>query len=200
MGAFALTKRRVPGIKFASKYFLVTIYLSGGLIPYYLVVKALGMVGTFWVYIIPTMVSTFGLIIIKTYIETLPPSLEESALIDGGNEIVVFWRIVFPMCMPIVAAITMFTFVDQWNAYFDTMLFNFMNRKLYTLQFYLYMILTSQSVTTLDGAKKMGNVKNFDAQTVTMAITVITLLPIMVVFPFLQKYFKSGLLVGAVKA
>ncbi|MBP1996082.1 carbohydrate ABC transporter permease [Paenibacillus eucommiae] len=199
MAAYAITKGNVPGVRFARKFFVFTMYFGGGLVPYYIVVKSLGLVGTFLVYIIPALVSVFGVIIIRAFIESLPPALEESAMIDGANEIVIFWKILFPMCMPIVAAISMFTFVGQWNSFFDTMLFNFMNRELYTLQFYLYMILTSKAVSLQD-AQEMGKAVTTNSQTITMAVTVITILPILIIFPFIQRYFRSGLLIGAIKA
>lgn len=201
MAAYALSKAQAPGIRLLRKYFVLVMYLGGGLIPSYLVMRWVGLIGTFWVYIIPALVSSFSLILIRTFIETLPSGLEESALIDGAGEFTAFIRIVFPMSTPIILALAMFTFIGQWNSYFDTMLYNFMDRRLYTLQYLLYMTLTSSSVTSLKQAEEIGvATSSLNPQSITMAITVISILPIIVLFPFVQKHFKSGLLLGAVKA
>jgi putative aldouronate transport system permease protein len=201
ISAYALTVYQAPGIRFLRKYFIYVMYIGGGLIPTYLVVRYIGLVGSFWVYILPGLVSIFGMILTRTFIESLPRSLEESALIDGANEVQAFTHVVFPMCLPIVAALSMFTFIGHWNAYFDTMLYNFMDRKLYTLQYVLFMTLTSANITSLEMAKEVGLAgSQINPQTITMAITVISIIPIIFIFPFAQKYFRSGLLVGSIKA
>ncbi len=199
--AYALTKAQAPGIRFLRKYFVMVMYVSGGLIPSYLVVRYVGLVGSFWVYVIPGLASSFGMLLTRTFIEALPSSLEESALIDGASEPRAFASIIFPLCMPIVMALGMFTFIGQWNAYFDTMLYNFMERKLYTLQYILYMALSSTTATTLEQAQEMGlEAASTNPQSVIMSITVITIIPILVLYPFVQKHIKSGILVGAIKA
>jgi putative aldouronate transport system permease protein len=205
MAGYALSKGKVPGIKLLRKLIVFTMYFGLGLIPVYLLVRFLGLVGTFWVYIIPSLASVFGIVLVRAYVEQLPPSLEEAALMDGASEFQSFWRIVFPMCLPVVAALSLFTFVGHWNAYFDTLLYNFANRELFTLQYYLYMMLTSKSARTLMEANEMGQRQQagvggmISTKTLTMAMTVISTLPILVVFPFLRKYIKSGLLLGSIK-
>lgn len=201
IGAYAISKDKVPGIKLTRKFIIFTLYFGGGLIPFYLVLKSLGLIGTFWLYIIPNLVNVFALILIRAFIDTLPPDLEESATIDGANEFQVFWKVLFPICLPVVAVMAVFTFLGQWNAIYDTILFNYMNRDLYTLQFYLYMFLTTSSAVALEQAKEYGQaVTATSYQTNVMAVTVITILPILVVYPFAQRYIRQGLLVGAIKA
>ena len=205
IAGYALSKGKAPGIKLLRKLVVFTMYFGLGLIPVYLLVRFLGLVGTFWVYIVPSLASVFGIVFVRAYVEQLPASLEEAALMDGANEFQSFWRIVFPMCLPVVAALSLFTFVGHWNAYFDTLLYNFANRELFTLQYYLYMMLTSKSARTLMEANEMGMRQQagvdgvINTKTLTMAMTVISTLPILVVFPFLRKYIKSGLLLGAIK-
>lgn len=201
IAAFALSKGQAPGIHFFRKYFVLVMYLGGGLIPSYLIMRYTGLIGTFWIYIVPALVNTMGLILMRAFIETLPSGLEDAALIDGAGEFTAFLRIIFPMCMPIIAALGTFTFIGQWNSYFDTRLYNFMDRDLYTLQYLLYMTLQSSTTTSLKQAEEMGvAVASLNPQSVTMSITVISIIPILILFPFVQKYFKSGLLLGAVKA
>ncbi len=201
IAAYALSKGQAPGIRFFRKFFVLVMYVGGGLIPSYLVMRYVGLIGTFWVYIVPSLVSISGLILQRAFIETLPGELEEAALIDGASEFKAFIRIVFPMCVPIVAALGVFTFIGQWNSYFDTRLYNFMDRSLYTLQYLLYMTLTSSTTTSLKQAQEMGiAASTMNPQSITMAITVVSIIPIVILFPFAQRYFKSGLLLGAVKA
>jgi putative aldouronate transport system permease protein len=196
--AFVLTKDRLPGVRFLRKYFVFTMYVSGGIIPTYVLMRQLHLNNTFFVYILPAMVSVFNLILIKTYLEDLPASIEESATIDGANEPTTFFRILLPLCTPILAAVALFGAIEQWNAFIDTQLYNAMNRRLYTLQYVLYNFLATQSYS-LQEAKTGKAGFTTTPETLKMAITVITMAPILVIYPFVQKYFVSGLLVGAVK-
>lgn len=197
MAAYSLTLDKLPGVKFFRKYFILTMYFSGGLIPFYIIVKSLMLSGTFLVYIIPLMVSVFSMVLIKTYIESLPAELSESAFIDGANEFVVYWKILFPICKPIIAAVILFDAVNQWNSFMDTQFFNTMERSLYTLQYVLYLTLSATVDYRSGSLSQYSNVVN--PQSLKMAITIITVIPITLVYPFLQKYFAKGLLIGAIK-
>lgn len=200
MAGYAVTRDDVFGVTFARKLFVFSMYLIPGIIPTYLLIKELHLIGTFWVYVIPTAVSIFNLILVKTYIESLPKGLEEAALIDGANELHLFFRILFPLCLPILVAISLFTGVMQWNQFVDTQFYNAMNPDLYPLQYVLYMKL--QSTLSIEEAMRGGarlNTQNITSQSLKMAMTIVTILPILVVYPFLQKYFIKGLLVGAIK-
>lgn len=199
MGAYAITRDDVAGIKFFRKFFVFTLYFSGGIIPVYMLNRALGLTGTFWVYILPGAVSVFNMILIKTYIESLPKELEESARIDGANDMYLFFRIVFPLSMPVLAAVSLFSGIGQWNAFVDTQFYNAMNPELFPLQYVLYNSL--QSITSFESYMQESQqvVVHLTPQSLKLAMTVLTVIPIMIAYPFLQKFFVKGLLIGSIK-
>ncbi len=198
MAAYCMTRDDMLGIKFLRRFFVLTLYFSSGLIPMYLLMNKLRLPGTFFVYIIPTAFSVFNMILIKTFIEGLPKELEESASIDGADDIIIFWKVIFPICTPVIAAVILFDAVAQWNAFMDTQLYNSMNRELYTLQYVLYQAM-SATVSSMQSNTTSNFARMATPQSFKMAITLITILPIMFVYPFLQKHFAKGLLVGSVK-
>jgi putative aldouronate transport system permease protein len=198
MAAYALSKNELIGIKFFRKFFLFSMYISAGLLPTYILIRNVGLTNNFWVYIIPAMANVFNIILIRAYIEGLPPSLEESAKMDGAGPVRSFFAIVFPLCVPILAAVVLYACVGQWNAYMDAQLYNFRNRELYPLQYILFNYMTASAPSKEAMSVQQKAVTT--TQTLKMAITVISTVPILFVYPFLRKYFASGLLVGAVKA
>ena len=198
MGAFALSRKRLCGRRGFMAYVTVTMYFSSGMIPMYVLMQRLHLAGTFWVYIIPTMFSAFNMILIKTYMEGLPPALEESALIDGANDYVIFFRVTLPLCMPVLAAVLLFDCVNQWNAYSDTMIYNSMNPDLHTLQ-YVLMTFVDTRASSLEEAQQQMQMQSFNSTTAKMALTVITTVPILCVYPVLQMYFAKGILIGSIK-
>lgn len=198
IAGFVMTKDELIGIHFFRKFFIFTMYFSSGLIPVYILIKSLHLTGTFAVYIIPGLVNAFNLVLIKTYIENLPKGLEDAALIDGANDITVFFKVIFPICLPVIAAISLFACVGQWNSFIDTQLYNAMDKTLYPIQYVLYNYLAAQT-PSLEQAKQTIGARRFTPQTLKMAITVITVVPILMVYPFMQKYFASGLMIGAIK-
>ena len=200
MGGYVISRPNLVFGKFFRMFFLFTLYVSAGIIPVYLVIKSLHLTNTFWVYIFPVTVNAFNMILMKTYIESLPPSLEESVLIDGGTEIDAYFSVIFPMCLPVNAAIVLFSCIQHWNSFIDTQLYNAMRPALYTMQYVLYNALAVQMQQSLEEAKARMAQNTVTSQSLKMAITVLTVIPIMCVYPFLQKYFVSGLLVGSVKA
>lgn len=200
MAGHALSYKELIAGRFFRLFFLFTMYFSAGIIPVYLLFKTLRLTGTFWVYIVPGMVNVFNLILIKTYIETIPRSLEESVLIDGGNEFDAFWKVIFPLCLPVNAAVVLFSCVGHWNSYIDTQLYAAMNQELHTMQYVLYNVLAVQMQQSLEEAKRRYTETVVTSESLKMAITVITVIPIACVYPFLQRYFVSGLLIGSIKA
>lgn len=198
MAAYVLSKEELVGIKFFRKFFLFSMYISAGLLPTYILIRNVGLTNNFWVYIIPMMANVFNIILIRAYIEGLPPSLEESAKIDGAGPVRLFFSIVFPLCVPIIAAVVLYSCVGQWNAYMDAQLYNFRNKDLYPLQYILYNYMTAAAPSKEAISAQQRVVTS--TQSLKMAITVISTVPILFVYPFLRKYFASGLLVGAVKA
>jgi putative aldouronate transport system permease protein len=200
MAAYAISREDMLFVKFFRKYFIFTMYFSGGLIPMYLLMKTLRLTNSFWVYIIPSIISVFNMVLIRAYIENLPKELEDAAVIDGANEVVLFFRILLPLCKPVIAAVTLFACIGHWNSYIDTQLYNSMKRELYTLQYVLYNYLASTSNLRLEELQQYDSVSRMTPKTIRMAITVITIVPIACVYPFLQGYFTSGLLIGSIKA
>jgi len=206
MIAYGLSQRELPGRRFLNWYFLFTMYFSAGLIPTYLLFQSLGFVGSFWVYVIPTVVNVFGMILMRTYIENLPAELRESALIDGANDLTIFLKIVVPLCKPVIAAVTLFAVVAQWNAYSDTVIYNSMHEHLHTLQYFLVRMVDNVAGGSSDAAMQLamqagvqGGETRLTPQVVRMAVTVITIVPIACVYPFMQRYFVKGMMVGSVK-
>ncbi|PZD97497.1 carbohydrate ABC transporter permease [Paenibacillus sambharensis] len=188
-----------------SLLFVLTMYFSGGLIPVYMLIKSMGLTNSFWVYIIPGLVGAFNLIVMRSFIEGLPESLVESAKIDGANDFGIFIRIILPLCMPAIATVSLFVAVGQWNNWFDTFLYNSSNVQLSTLQYELLKKLQSANMSIGSSATSAFlNNQNADANQVTptsmrAAITMLATLPILFVYPFLQKYFVKGMTLGGVK-
>ena len=173
------------------------MFFYGGMIPMFLVIKSLGLANNFLVYIIPVLFSFYDMIILMNFFRGIPDSIEESAKIDGAGVFQVFRKIVVPLSLPVFATIGLFHGVYQWNDFFVAKLF-VTDKSLYPIQYYLYQLLTSVGAAN---ASKTGVYisKAFTTQSLQQATMIITTLPIMVVYPFLQKYFISGMLVGGIK-
>ena len=199
---YVFSKPKFPARTFLYRMLIVTMYISGGIIPTFLVNKAYGLVNNFLVYIIPTAISAYYVILIKTFLEQLPISLEESALIDGAGYLTIFARIIMPLSKPIVATIAVYSAVGQWNSWFDNHIYGYANKKMMTLQYLLYKYL-QKSQQLID--EMLANNRDVDmSQMMTpfgikMTVTLITLIPILLVYPFLQRYIIKGMLIGAVK-
>ncbi|RAR41540.1 carbohydrate ABC transporter permease [Paenibacillus sp. MDMC362] len=196
MVGYGLSKKYVRGRKFYVAMGVVTMFFSGGMIPTYLLIKDLGMLNSFWVYIIPALLSFYDVIILMNFFRNVPDSLEESAKIDGGGDWRIFLSIFIPLSMPAMATIALFNGVGQWNDFMTTKLY-ITDQSLYPLQMMLYEIIV-QSQT-----QSMQNIGSVAIQTTTkgvqLATIVVTTLPIVVMYPILQKYFISGMMLGAVK-
>lgn len=206
MLAFALGRREFVLRKPLTWIVVFTMYVSAGLIPYYFLIKGLGLINTFLVYVVPGLIGAFNFIVIRTYIQTIPESLIESARMDGAGDFRVFMRIILPLITPVMATVALFVAVGSWNSWFDTLLFASGKQELSTLQYELMKFLSasqSQSKSAADvGA--LGMAKDFSSSMVTpvsirAAITVVAAVPILIVYPFLQRHFVTGLSVGGVK-
>lgn len=198
--AYALTKKNIPGRNFIMNLIIFTMFFSGGLVPYFITVKNLGMIDNIAVMIIPTAVNTFNLILMKNFFKDLPVSLEESAKLDGASDFTVLLRIVIPTSKPIIAAISLFYAVDRWNEWWNAMLFINDSHK-QPLQLVLKNAIVNMStlfnnVSALEKMQKMGDSY---AESVQNAIIVIAAVPILLVYPFVQKYFASGIMIGSIK-
>lgn len=203
MLAYALSRTDFQARRFVSVFLALTMYVSGGLIPVFLLIRNLHLINTFAVYILPGLVGAFNVFIIRSFIDGLPEALQESAKIDGANDLVIYWKIILPLTKPALATIALFIAVGQWNAWFDTYLYNSTKRELTTLQFELMKVL--QSTTTTGSADYRGQnmsqvMSQVSPESVKMAITMVVTVPILLVYPFLQKYFVKGMTLGAVKS
>lgn len=198
MLAYVLSRKDFYFNKPFTIIFIVTMYVSGGMIPeYLLIMRTLKMGNNFWVYIIPGMIWVYNVILTRSFIEGLPMALQEAAKIDGANDFVIWSRVIFPLCKPVLATVALFVAVGQWNSFMDTYLYA---RDLPTLQYVLYEIMESAQIKVDAHAAAAGQLKNtVSPMSVRMAVTVIATVPILIVYPFLQKYFVGGMTLGAVK-
>ncbi|MEN3012135.1 MAG: carbohydrate ABC transporter permease [Dictyoglomus thermophilum] len=201
--AYVLSRKDFFARKFITTLFIITMYVGGGLVPEYLLIRSLGLMNNFLVYILPGLINPFNLIVVRAYIETLPSELQESAMIDGANDFVIFLKVILPLCIPVLATIALFIAVGHWNAWFDTYLYCGGNKNLTTLQYELQKILANAaaSSTTIDYYSNLDPTRTMRVtpQSLRMAMTIITTLPIVLVYPFLQKYFIKGMTLGAIK-
>jgi len=201
MLAYVLSRKEYLFKKQLSIFYVLTMYVGGGMIPVYVLMKYLHLTNNFLVYILPGLISAFNMIVIRTFMVGLPDSLVESAKIDGAGDFRIFIQIILPLCKPVLATIALFVAVEQWNSWFDAMLYNSASPALTTLQYELMKLLSSATQQggsgTADMMKNAGNIVT--PKSIRAAITIVTALPIVCLYPFLQRYFVSGLTIGGVK-
>ncbi|TDF99509.1 carbohydrate ABC transporter permease [Paenibacillus piri] len=197
LGAYPLSRRDFYGKNIFMLLFVFTMFFSGGMIPSYLLVKNLGLLNTMWALILPGAVSTWNLIIMRTFFQsTIPVELQESAFIDGASDLTVFWKIVLPLSAPILAVMTLFYGVGHWNSWFPALLY-LSDRTLYPLQIILREILIQSSTQDMSGGAISD--QEMIGEGIKYATMVVATLPILCLYPFLQKYFVKGVMVGAIK-
>lgn len=204
MLAYTLSRKEYIFNKAITIIFVLTMYFSAGLIPNYMLIKNLNMINTFSVYWVPNIISAFNLIVMRTYIKSIPESFIESAKIDGASEFRIFMQIILPLSVPTLATIGLFVAVGSWNSWFDTLLYCSAKQNLSTLQYELQKLLASamsagnsQGGANAAAQSGMGNVTT--PQSIRAAITIVTAVPILLVYPFLQRFFVSGITLGGVK-
>ena len=198
--AYALSKRHMPGRNLFLALILFTMFFNGGIIPNFLLIKDLGMYDTFWALILPNAINTWYLIIMKNYFANLPEALEESARIDGANDLIILFRIVLPISMPIIATFLLFYGVDRWNEWWSAMMY-INDTKKYPLQLMLRnLIVMNFSSASMATSYAQDNASFVAKENIKMATAVVAVVPIAVVYPFLQKYFAKGVMVGAIKS
>jgi putative aldouronate transport system permease protein len=198
LGAYALSRRNVMWKRPITLMIVFTLFFSGGLIPTYLLVaRTLDWINTPWAILIPGAISTFNLLVLKTAFEQVPPALEESARMDGANDFVILWRVVIPLSLPALAVITLFYAVAHWNAYFSALIY-LRDRSLYPLQLVLREILIANQTGDMTGGALGGDVEPI-GETIKYATIIVATIPILFLYPFLQRYFVKGVLIGAVK-
>lgn len=202
---YALCRPELWKRKIWYRFVIITMYFNAGIIPWYINMKNLGMVNNFWAYVIPSVVSPFSLILFKTYVESIPPSLEESADLDGAGYLKKFAVIILPLSKPIIATIAVFSAVGQWNSFMDT-LFLMTDSKLFSLQFMLFQYLNEANAladTLRQAATQSGSYVDVSTlltpTSIKMTISMVVVIPILLVYPFFQRFFVSGIMIGAVK-
>ncbi len=190
---YALSRNNWVGKNFVMNMILVTMFFGGGLIPYYILIKTLGMINTIWVMIIPGAIDTFNMLLMRNYFASLPKELEESAKIDGANDVQIFVKIFLPLSLPMLATVGLFFAVGNWNSWYNGMLFN-SSQNLKTLQ----QVLQDIVYTPSSGIPNPGKIR-IDDESMKMAAIFFTIIPMMLFYPFLQRYFVKGIVVGAIK-
>lgn len=197
--AFIVSRKRFLFSRELSLFYVITMYVNGGMIPVFLLYKGLHLTNSFWVYVIPGMVSAFNMLVIRTYMNGLPDSFEESAQLDGAGYTTIFLKIISPLCKPVYATVALFTAVGQWNSWFDAMLYNRMSKNLTTLQYELMKLLSSVTNQGTSAEAMKNATGSVTPTSVRAAATILTMLPIICIYPFLQKYFVTGMTLGGVK-
>ncbi|MGO4270877.1 carbohydrate ABC transporter permease [Paenibacillus sp. TAF58] len=195
LAAYPLSKKYLPGRSTFLIFIVFTMMFSGGLIPTYLLIRSLGLLNSPWVLIIPHLISAFNLVIIKGFFEQLPAEIEESARVDGASELQSLWRIILPLSLPVLATISLFYAVGHWNSYFDAIVY-LNDANLMPLQVVLRNILLNVATQSSESMANSGTVSKFAVQ---MAAIVVTTVPILIVYPFMQKHFTKGVLMGSIK-
>ncbi|MDE6221770.1 MAG: carbohydrate ABC transporter permease [Lachnospiraceae bacterium] len=197
--AFIVSRKDFLFKRELSLFWVITMYVNGGMIPTFLLYRGLHLTNSFWVYVIPGMFSAFNMLVIRTYMAGIPDSLEESAQLDGAGYMTIFVKIISPLCKPVYATVALFVAVGQWNSWFDAMLYNRMSSHLTTLQYELMKLLSSVTNQGTSAEAMKNAAGTVTPTSVRAAATILTMLPIICLYPFLQRYFVTGLTIGGVK-
>lgn len=201
---YLVTKQEMWGRKFWYRFLIITMYFNAGIIPVFLNMQMLGLTNNFWAYIIPGIVAPYNIILVKTYIESIPGELEESACIDGASYMTVFRKIIWPLSKPILATIAIFGAVGHWNSFTDSLIYMQSAPNLYTLQHRLYIYLNQasnlKSLMQSGGSVSEAAIQSaLSGKIIKYTISMVTVIPILLVYPFMQRYFEEGIMLGAVK-
>jgi multiple sugar transport system permease protein/putative aldouronate transport system permease protein len=201
---YLVTQNKMLGRKVIYRFIIITMYFNAGLIPWFLNIMMLGLTNNFWGYIIPAIVAPFNIILVKTYIESLPRELEESAFIDGAGYFTVFRSIILPLCKPILATIAVFGAVGHWNSFVDSIILMGAEPRLYTLQHRLFMYLNMATnlgnlMETTGAIREQDLAAALNGRIISLTVSMVSIIPILMVYPFMQRFFQKGLMLGAVK-
>lgn len=203
--AFAVSHKNLMGRNLYTNMMIVAMYFSGGLIPYFLLIKNLHLYNTFWVYIIPGLLGIWNCILMMNFFRSIPEALEESAHIDGANDLVIFFRIIVPVSMPVIATIMLFNGVGHWNDWYTTAFYT-RDKSLRTASYILKELISKANLTSITGSDAAtaaraaeASAQNYTAESLRMATMVVVVVPIVCVYPFLQKYFVKGVMIGSIK-
>ncbi|WP_186671495.1 carbohydrate ABC transporter permease [Sporosarcina sp. BP05] len=199
LAAYPLSVEGFRGTKVIMIFFLITMFFSGGLIPTYLVVKDLGMLNSIWAIILPGAISVWNIILARTYFKAIPKELQEAAKIDGASDLLIFFKIILPLSKPIIFVLALYAFVGQWNSYFDAMIY-LEDAKLHPLQLVLRSILIQNEVQPgmIGDQLAMAELKKM-SEMIKYSSIILSSLPLIIMYPFFQKYFEKGVMVGSIK-
>lgn len=200
--AYPLSKKNFPHRKYWTAFVVFTMFFAGGMIPDYILVRSLGLMNSRWALILPVLINTFNMIIIRNFFQSIPESLEESARIDGANDVVILYQIILPLSLPILATVMLWTAVDHWNAWFDSMIYITDPDKM-VLQTILRRVVLegSQQLMNMQGAAvaQESSAYSVTSESIKAATVMVATVPILCVYPFIQKYFVKGVMVGSLK-
>lgn len=196
--AYVLSRRELMGRKGITLLFITTMYFGGGMVPYYMVLKSLGLLNNFLVFIIPSLLSVYNMILVRNYIDGIPEAIFESAHIDGANDLVIFFKMVLPLSKPIIMTIALFVAIGHWNSWFDAYLYT-NSQNLKTMQSILVEILNQYQTTEAGNSAATRMQQALTPDSIRMAATMVTTIPIIMIYPFIQKYFVKGIMLGSVK-
>ena len=200
--AFAWSKKNLRFRTFMNWYLIIPMFFGGGLIPMFLLIRFLGLYNNILVYVIPGIFSTMNAVYIRNYMMTIPGEIEESAKVDGANDLIILFRLIAPLCKPILATVALWTMVGHWNSWFDSMIFT-TRSNLQTIGYYLQKILIANRPLTGFGSElsnlQMSQKRLITPQSLQSAVLLISILPILFSYPFLQRYFVKGIIVGSIK-
>ncbi|MDR2657668.1 MAG: carbohydrate ABC transporter permease [Oscillospiraceae bacterium] len=197
--AYVLSKKYYPNRSFWTGVLVFTMFFSGGIIPEYLLIKDLGLIDSVWSLMLPGAISAYNIVIMRNYLMTMPDSLEESAKLDGANDVLILYRIILPLSMPILATVGLWTAVGHWNAWFDAMIYIRSTEK-QVLQLILrrVVLMGDASIIPLSGEEVTNNLQ-MNTETIKAATVMVATIPILIVYPFIQKYFVKGIMIGSLK-
>lgn len=197
--AYPLSRKGLKGKGFIMAFMVFTMFFSGGLIPTYLLIRDLGMVNTFWVMIIPNAVAVWNIIIMRTFFQSIPHELEESAMIDGAGHLRILWSIVLPLSMPVMAVMVLFYAVGHWNSYFQALIY-LQDQSKFPLQLILRQILIQGQVDDMiQSTSESFLAQKLSVEGLKYAVLIVANLPMLMLYPFLQRYFVKGVMIGSLK-
>lgn len=196
--SYAMSRKELPFKKLFYVLNIFTMFFSGGLIPFFFVIKMLGLYNNYLLYIIPCMYSVYHMIVISSYFRSLPEELREASLIDGAGEFKILFRIVIPLSTPVIATVGLWIAIGHWNSYFDAMVY-MSSDKFDTLQYYLMKLINSHNINLGGVTLPESVIDKLTPEVITFASIIVSILPMMCVFPFIAKYFEKGIMVGSVK-
>lgn len=197
--AYPLSRRHLKGKGFIMAFMVFTMFFSGGLIPTYLLIRDLGMINTFWVMIIPNAVAVWNIIIMRTFFQSIPYELEESAMIDGAGNFRILWSIVLPLSLPVMAVMVLFYAVGHWNSYFQALIY-LQDQDKFPLQLILRQILIQgQADDMIKATSESFLAQKLSVEGLKYAVLIVANLPMLMLYPFLQRYFVKGVMIGSLK-